>query len=393
MDIKDKPGRDTLKGYFVKNAIPTEANFAALIDGLINQKDDGIAKLPGQPLSLQPDQNDTGLEKVINFYKKFGDEKPAWTLSLNPQAKPGWSVGDAEGSSKLFIDESSGNVGVGTSEPRAKFHVSGRTARIGGHYATTILRIEATDNNYLPSETVRLELHGHGGRAKGIYISDVDNADKWFIGKGYGYDGVGVGYSGTGKTEYSENAKLFVGKNGNVGIGTVTPTVTLEVKGLVKCSGISVEEQSAIHVDVDGAFYRYGGQVYLTVDDNFYIRDQGGDIKFRFNTDKGIMHQQAWQTAPFVGSWKNFDGPYTKAGYFKDSQGIVHLRGLVKDGSINSTIFTLPSGYRPQYRELHGVCTNNNTIGRLDILTGGEVIATSGSSSWFSLDGVSFRAV
>jgi hypothetical protein len=52
MDILNKPNRATLKSYFVKNAIPTADNFADLIDGLINQQDDGIAKLPGEPLRL-----------------------------------------------------------------------------------------------------------------------------------------------------------------------------------------------------------------------------------------------------------------------------------------------------------------------------------------------------
>src|SRR5690349_11457008 len=98
MDIK-KLDRSSLKSYFVKNAIPTEGNFADLIDGLINQKEDGIAKLPGEPLSVQADGNDTSQKKANNFYKNFADATPVWTLSLNPRvdpnnaatAKPGWS--------------------------------------------------------------------------------------------------------------------------------------------------------------------------------------------------------------------------------------------------------------------------------------------------------------
>ena len=43
MDI-DKRNRTELKAYFVKNAIPTQSNFAELIDAMLNQKDDGIVK-------------------------------------------------------------------------------------------------------------------------------------------------------------------------------------------------------------------------------------------------------------------------------------------------------------------------------------------------------------
>ena len=31
--------RDELKGYFLKNAIPTEGNFADLIDSMLNRQD------------------------------------------------------------------------------------------------------------------------------------------------------------------------------------------------------------------------------------------------------------------------------------------------------------------------------------------------------------------
>lgn len=132
MDIK-KLDRTALKSYFVKNAVPTESNFADLIDGMINQKEDGVAKLAGEPLSIQADGSDTSQKKAINFYRNFADPKPAWTLSLNPRAdpntpataKPGWSIGDADGNSKLFIDQNTGNVGVGTTAPAGKLEVNG----------------------------------------------------------------------------------------------------------------------------------------------------------------------------------------------------------------------------------------------------------------------------
>ena len=76
-------------------------------------------------MSIQADGNDTSQKKAINFYRSFADPKPAWTLSLNPRvdpnnpatAKPGWSIGDADGNSKLFIDQTTGNLGIGTVEP------------------------------------------------------------------------------------------------------------------------------------------------------------------------------------------------------------------------------------------------------------------------------------
>jgi len=46
------------------------------------------------------------------------------------------------------------------------------------------------------------------------------------------------------------------------------------------------------HVSHDGAFYRKGGQAYISVDDNFYIRDTANsndNIKFHFDTNSGDL--------------------------------------------------------------------------------------------------------
>jgi len=226
MDIKSKPNRATLKSYFVKNAIPTQRNFEDLIDGLINQVDDGIAKLPGEPLSLQADISDTGLKKVVNFYKNFTDQKPAWTLSLNPRidpnvaatAKPGWSVGDADGNSKLFIDESTGNIGIGTVTPGGyKLNVNG-AALFTGNYL------------YVNSENAGRLRVGAAWGMPGLYSSD-DGAKSLTLGVPAGqkvYLGVSTGDAfvegGTGNSYFK----------GNVGIGTNAPWAKLDVSGVVR---------------------------------------------------------------------------------------------------------------------------------------------------------------
>ena len=54
MDINESiKNRSDLKSYFVKNAIPTENHFAELIDSAINQREDGLAKASGAPLSVE----------------------------------------------------------------------------------------------------------------------------------------------------------------------------------------------------------------------------------------------------------------------------------------------------------------------------------------------------
>lgn len=105
---------------------------------------------------------------------------------------------------------------------------------------------------------------------------------------------------------------------------------------------------------------------------------------------------QNWQTPTLINSWVNYGAPYNNAGYYKDCNGIVHLKGQVKLGTVGSglAIFVLPVGFRPESQEMHVTIsyTTAYAISRCDIFATGEVVANSGGNVIWSLDGISFRA-
>ena len=131
-------GRLDLKSYFQKNDIPTESNFADLIDGMLNEKDDGLVRMPGDPLSIEAAGDAAGPKKLLNFYGSFNDAAPSWSLSLNPWSKPadpttavpGFTISDGAGTVRLFIDQKTGFVGIGTTSSQAPLDVGGQV-RIG----------------------------------------------------------------------------------------------------------------------------------------------------------------------------------------------------------------------------------------------------------------------
>ena len=134
MNIDDKKSRAVLKSYFVKNAIPTEQQFAQVMDGMVNQRDDGLVKVAGDPLSIEAAGDDTSFKKALNFYNRLSDNDPAWTLSLRPRSnkadpqtgRAGLSINDAAGNSRLAVDAATGRVGIGTVAPNEQLEVSGR---------------------------------------------------------------------------------------------------------------------------------------------------------------------------------------------------------------------------------------------------------------------------
>lgn len=120
---------------------------------------------------------------------------------------------------------------------------------------------------------------------------------------------------------------------------------------------------------------------------------------------------ETWRTVGSVGevvvfqnSWTHYDqtgwGPVR---FKKAAGGIVRLRGLIASGSaLRSVMFQLPQGYRPfgvvgtdlaGSGEIFPVASASGAYAELRVLGNGNVyLETGGSTSWTSLDGVSFSA-
>lgn len=107
--------------------------------------------------------------------------------------------------------------------------------------------------------------------------------------------------------------------------------------------------------------------------------------------------------------WRNFDSAHNSAGFYKDSTGTVHLKGVVifinntgTAGNVrlacntNNAIFTLPQGYRPAAREVL-LSVSNDTLIRVNVDSNGGIYTCDQTrdwvgGEWVSLDGISFRA-
>jgi len=100
------------------------------------------------------------------------------------------------------------------------------------------------------------------------------------------------------------------------------------------------------------------------------------------------QNDSGWITATLNSPYTNFGSPYGDVQYRKIGD-IVNIQGLVNANSAanGSTIFTLPSGYRPSLRLVFAQANANTSITRIDITTDGDVIAfvITNNTSWTSL--------
>ena len=282
MAITTKSRKD-LKSYFVKNAIPTEGNFADLIDAPLNQSDDGVFKLTGEPLSVVAASGDQ--KRVLRLYANYPAANPDWLINLNPAQdpansatnRPGFGIADGAGNTRLFIDPGTGNLGVGTNNPADRLTVQEGDVRIeGGRYR----RLKIVSDKYWAGIELVTREQGEAGNPHIDFTHGQLDAPNFGI-----------------RVAAETNNALVV----SAGAGNAT----LDVRGLVQASGLVstpgglMFEGLVAHIDRDGALYRNtDGQCYLTVDDNFYIRDVASSTwAAQFDTNSGSLNLKGNLTA------------------------------------------------------------------------------------------------
>lgn len=202
--------RQALKARFVRNAIPTQQDFADLIDASLSQAEDGLFKLPDQPLSLVRQRAD---QPLLRFYADPAAEGSAWQLQLTAGDKPCFGLTGADGKLALVVDGKTGNVGVGLDggAPAAKLHVAGSLKLENSLQLGRDQEILFADNGQIRS-------------ADGNHRLMFRRAENKMELREYG----DIVFS-PGSTAGNETAMMVLDARGNLGIGTQVPGTKLHL--------------------------------------------------------------------------------------------------------------------------------------------------------------------
>ncbi|MHA1304899.1 MAG: hypothetical protein ACTSPI_14470 [Candidatus Heimdallarchaeaceae archaeon] len=193
-------------------------------------------------------------------------------------------------------------------------------------------------------------------------------------------------------TSISSTDRVVLKIYSNVSGGGGAPDITIYMEG-------TDDSRAAVRIPtsvITKKIFDADGDTYITVEEtadedkiHFYIAGtkrltiEGGDTSWH---EVGTAGEPA-----FLNGWVNYGGVYSTMAFRKDALGFVHLKGMVKDGTIGLNVFILPEGYRPA-ADLWYPAVSNSAFGDVVIKAGGDVGAQHGSNTWFSFSGITFYA-
>jgi hypothetical protein len=104
---------------------------------------------------------------------------------------------------------------------------------------------------------------------------------------------------------------------------------------------------------------------------------------------QGSLGSTPTAVTAFSNSWVNYDTDRI-ARYWKMGD-TVFLAGIIRDGTIGATAFTLPAGFTPKTTagSLFPVVAGG-AFGFVAVYGAGDVIPTAGNNSYLCLDGIAF---
>ncbi|KYG65693.1 hypothetical protein AZI86_01050 [Bdellovibrio bacteriovorus] len=262
---------------------------------------------------------------------------------------------DTAGAERMIIDNA-GNVGIGTSTPTA----------------SALLDLSSTAKGFLPPRMTDAQKNAITSPATGLLIyNTTSNSMNVFNGSTWGDIGGVGGANSVGTTQLQNNSVTldkidFSSTSKGLGLPSMTTTQMNAISSPTAGMMVFNTTTGTTHVYTGSSWNEVGASGGFTL--------------------------ESWQTPTLQNGWVNYENAFNPVGYYKDPFGRVHIRGLVKSGTLSACIFTLPVGYRPANRELFDQIINANTQGRIDVTSDGCVLAYSSSSTWSALDGISFQS-
>lgn len=240
---------------------------------------------------------------------------------------------------------------------------------VNGTFAVDSLAINdsniiGSQNNYFSFQSTHTPGSGAllvGGGSNGMAaarISEFSNNVKW------------LSQMNAARTNFLSLAYLDASNNVNVGVGST---------GGGDAAGVIIGGSAAVNT-IAGTAQTINGTI-----------SQTGFAKYTGTTSS--VPSSVLTSMSLLNSWVYFGSDSTPT-YFKDTNGVVHLKGVVKLGTtLGAVITNMPAGYRPLANALFPA-TSNGVFCQIQVGATGDVanVSGTGSTAYVALDGISYLA-
>lgn len=196
-------------------------------------------------------------------------------------------------------------------------------------------------------------------------------------------------------------------------VGTAVPIFPGATTRAWETTGILLDAWDALYYElplgsnqssIPGNFriVRYSNGDYSIPSNWIFIASRNGDsIPHTARCGNGMYAMDVWHEVGTAGEpvfdpvsgWSNYNTTVFHGAAFRKNvyDGTVQLRGMVKGGALNSTIFTMPVGYRPERDVIIMPLSHNGSAyvtGDFRINTGGQAYLITGGTGFCSMDGI-----
>jgi hypothetical protein len=177
--VKKIASRKDLIALFERGRLPTAEHFEKLINSNFNKADDRLDIDEDNGIMVYP----ASKGKLLNFFKGSDDEEAKYIVSISNEGLFFQEAREANKSNEnnkdkpeFFIQEGSGNIGIGNDSPSEKLDIQGMVASQGrvGKYEEGMIPADGSwynvfDNNLRSIHAFEVMAYARGEKGKGKY--------------------------------------------------------------------------------------------------------------------------------------------------------------------------------------------------------------------------------